>query len=307
MPKTQWGVALTMAAFVSACGGGGGAGRQSLPPPANQYYSSLSAIWAFSDRDVWAVGSRVLHFDGTAWSEVAGPGNNIALGALWGLAPDDLWATAGTQIYRWRGAAAGWAEHKHAIPNPPDFNAIWVRSPEDYAVGGGAVNWEIIRVKGGTISRAYTHDATTGIWGASSDDAWAVAESGGFWHWTGAKWSKVTPGGGGDRPRSVWGFAASDVWAVGEQDTLQHWDGTTWTPTTIHADLGAVWGAASDDVWAAGDEGVVLHFDGKAWSESGTSEAVSFTSMSGSGPSSVWALGYELSVAGNHGVIFRLK
>jgi hypothetical protein len=33
---------------------------------------------------------------------------------------------------------------------------------------------------------------------------------------------------------------------------------------------------------------------------------VFFTAISGSGPSSVWAAGYELSAAGNHGVVYRL-
>lgn len=236
-------IALTLIAGLAlACGGGGG-GRQSLPNPANPYFSVLSAIWAFSDQDVWAVGNRVLHFDGKAWSEVAGPGNNISLNALWGLAPDDLWATSGSRVFRWRGAATGWVELEHKIPNALEFGAIWVLAADDWAAGGGAVNWEIVRVKGTTTSRAFTYGPTTGIWGATSNDVWAVADlGGGFWHWNGTKWSKVEPKSGGDRPQSVWGFGASDVWAVGEQDTLQHWDGTAWTPGTIdrEADLSAI-------------------------------------------------------------------
>ncbi len=299
---------VVVAALVVGCSGGGGATQQDLPPPSNPYYSTLTGIWAFSDKDVWAVGSRVLHFDGDKWSEVPGPGGGVTLGALWGLAPDDLWATSGSQIYRYRGAATGWVALDHGIPNPPDFNAIWVSSPDDYVVGGGDVNSEVIRVKGGVITRAYTYGATTGIWGASANDIWAVSEQGGFWHWDGTTWSKVTPAGaGGDRPRGVWGFAADDVWAVGDEQTLQHWDGSTWTQTTTSASFGAVWGAAPHDVWAAGDMGALSHYDGKGWEDSDVSAGVFFTAMSGSGPSSVWAVGYELSTEGNHGVVFRLQ
>ncbi len=305
--RTSFVIASIVSMLLGAACGGSGPDRQSLPDPSNPYYSALSAIWAFSPQDVWAVGGRVLHYDGSRWSEVAGPGTGIALQALWGLAPDDLWATSGSKIYRWRGAAKGWSEHPHGITSPPDFNALWVRAEDDYAVGGGDVNWEVVRVKGSTISRAYTYGQTTGIWGASSDDVWAAAEMGGLWRWNGSKWAKVELGGNADRPGSVWGSSASDVWAVGEQETLQHWDGSAWTQTELaDADLTVVWASASD-VWAAGHQGSVWHFDGKSWSDQGSAGAgVFFTGLSGAG-GSVWAVGYELSTSGNHGVVFRLR
>jgi hypothetical protein len=303
---------LVIVGFASACGGGTGpVGRQSLPPPANAYYSSLTAIWAFSGQDVWAVGDRVLHYDGQRWSEVAGPGGGtIVPGALWGLAPDDLWTTAGSQIFRWRGQSTGWVELVHGIPNAPEFNSVWALSEDDYAAGGGVVNWEIVRSKAGATTRAYTHGATMGIWGANSDDVWAAAEDGGFWHWTGSSWSSVEPAsGGGGYPQSVWGFATDDVWAAGERGTLEHWDGVVWTATTLEdAELRAVWGAASDDVWAVGEGGAIWHFDGKTWRARGSAgPAIFFTGISGSGPDSVWAVGYELGSSGNHGVVYRVR
>jgi hypothetical protein len=298
--------------LAAACGGAGAGGKQPLPDPANQWYSTLSSIWAFSDKDVWAAGDRVLHFDGTRWAEVAGPGNGLLLSALWGLAPDDLWATSGSRIFRWRGAASGWVEVKHGISNPPSFQAIWVLSESDYAVGGGDVNWEVVRVKGGTVTRSYTHGQTTAIWGASSDDAWAVADlGGGLWHWTGGKWNQVQVSGStSGNPTSVWGSSASVVWAASDYGPLLHWDGTTWKPVTVtseHTDLLAVWAASASDVWAAGDDGAVFHFDGKSWSGGETAQAVEFQRISGSGPASVWAVGRELSTSGNHGVVYRLK
>jgi hypothetical protein len=317
----HWLVPAMMAAL-AGCGGGsdpaeGDDGKQTLPPADNPQYSTLTGIWAFSDKDVWAVGSRVLHFDGSAWKEVDGPGASnpgvgLGLTAVWGLAPDDLWVTSGTQIYRYRGASTGWVEVMHNIPNPPDFNALFVLAEDDYAVGGGDVNSEVIRVKGTTITRSFTSaSATTGIWGASGDDIWAAADFGGLYHWDGAMWSQATLTGNGTYPHAVWGASANDVWAVGDQQTLQHWDGSTWTETATEESYGCVWGAATGDVWAAGDGGIVSHYDGESWTTdtvgSSLTSGVFFTSMSGSGPSSVWASGYELGVDGNNGVIYRLK
>lgn len=295
-----------------ACGGGGPSGvpggpaRQQLPAPANGYYSSLTGIWAFSDRDVWAVGSRVLHYDGSAWEEVAGPPGGAQLTALFGLAPDDLWATSGSQLFRWRGSAGGWEAFAHGISSPPDFDALWVLSADEYVVGGGAVNQEVVRVKAGAVSRKYTYGTARGIWGSGSDDVWAATEGGGAWHFNGTTWANDAPASVNDlRPTGVWGSGASDVWVVGDQG-LAHWDGAQWTSTASENSLATVWGASATDVWAAGD-GVVSHFDGASWTDTTVSPGVFFTGISGSGPSSVWAVGYELNAAGNHGVVFRLK
>ena len=311
-----------MIVALAGCGDGGGPaegddGKQTLPPADNATYSSLTGIWAFSDKDVWAVGSRVLHFDGSSWQEVEGPGAassgvGLSLTAVWGLAPDDLWVTTGTQIYRYRGASKGWVELVHDIPNPPDFNALFVLAEDDYDVGGGAVNSEIIRVKGTTVTRSFTQASeTTGIWGANGDDIWAAAEIGGLYHWDGASWTQTMLNGNGTYPHAVWGASAKDVWAVGDSETLQHWDGAAWTETASDESYGCVWGAAANDVWAAGEAGAVAHYDGTSWTTdnigSSLTSAVFFTSMSGSGPNSVWASGYELGADGNNGVVYRLK
>lgn len=308
-----------MVVVLAGCGGGsaGGNGKQELPPAENPQFSTLTGIWAFSDQDVWAVGSRVLHFDGSAWTEVEGPGASspgvgLSLTAIWGLAPDDIWVTSGTQIYRYRGPSAGWEELVHGIPDPPDFNALFVLAEDDYAVGGGAVNSEIIRVEGATITRSFTNaSAATGIWGASGSDIWAASDFGGLYHWDGATWSETPLTGNGTYPRAVWGTASDDVWIVGDSETLQHWDGSAWTETASEESYGCVWAASSDDVWAGGEAGVFGHYDGAGWTNdsvgSDFTSLLILTSMSGSGATSVWASGYELSEEGNNGVIYRLK
>jgi hypothetical protein len=290
--------------FFFACGGPWQ--KQSLPAPANQFFSSLSALWVFSDSDVWVGGDRALHFDGSKWTDVGLPNGNIPISDLWGLAPNDLWATGGAKIFRWQGSA--WTEVPVTITNVPDLDTLWVKSADDFAVGGGAVNTEVLRFFNGSWSRRYT--SVKDLWGAASDDVWVAAEGDGFWHWTGATWNQVTvSSGNGDRPISVFGSAANDVWAAGESTTLQHWNGTAWaaTETSAETDWSAVWAAASNDVWIAGED-MLGHYDGSKWTtQSVGALGVRLTKLSGSSSKSVWALGYELSTSGNHGVVYRYR
>src|SRR6185369_3662252 len=85
---------------------------------------------------------------------------------------------------------------------------------------------------------------------------------------------------------AVWGAASDDVWAVGDGGTVLHWDGTGWaqvapTPTadatsatkanTDAPEPGALRGVHGDaagapaTVWVVGDGGVARVFDGKRW------------------------------------------
>jgi len=56
--------------------------------------SFLAGVWGSGRSDVWAVGSGIRHWDGSAWSNV-GVGYPIDLRAVWGSATDDLWAIGG--------------------------------------------------------------------------------------------------------------------------------------------------------------------------------------------------------------------
>jgi hypothetical protein len=288
--------------LVLACGGG--FREQSLPAPANPSLSSLSALWVFADNDVWVSGARTLHFDGSSWSEKALPGG-LGISDFWGLAPNDLWGVAGNKVFRWQGSA--WSEVTLSETHVPELEALWVRAADDFAVGGGVVNAEVLRFVNGSWSRKF--GGVTDLWGSAANDVWAVAGHDGFLHWTGSGWTAVSPASsmsGGNSPEGIFGLSASDVWAVGDGNTLQHWDGSAWTATETEDDLAAVWGSATDDVWVAGDDGAIVHFNGTSWSRQSVGNNVRLTKLHGSSKTSVWALGYRLSVDGNHGVVFRL-
>ncbi|MGD0676539.1 MAG: hypothetical protein ABSC94_14060 [Polyangiaceae bacterium] len=72
--------------------------------------SQLHAVWGTSKADVWAVGDRgtILHFDGARWSSVPSPTTH-ALRGVWASAPCDVWAI-GDAVY-------------HAQPDGPAADA----------------------------------------------------------------------------------------------------------------------------------------------------------------------------------------
>ena len=73
-----------------------------------------------------------------------------------------LWATAGSQIFRWRGQGIGWMELEHGIANAPEFNAVWALALDDYAVGGGVVAVDLLEA---------TRAIERGIFGTTSRPA----------------------------------------------------------------------------------------------------------------------------------------
>ena len=63
-------------------------------------YRPFNAIWASSERDVWAASGgemfegnvpTMLHFDGTTWTASADP-NTVGIQDLGGTGPNDVWA-----------------------------------------------------------------------------------------------------------------------------------------------------------------------------------------------------------------------
>lgn len=99
--------------------------------------------------------------------------------------------------------------------------------------------------------------------------------------------------------RAVWGAASDDIWAVGEYGTIMHYDGLTWQPSVRSGvlttqDLFAVYGVSATDIWAVGGAGTLLHYDGKIWAlspDSGAKTSQILRGVWGSGPQDFWAVG----------------
>jgi hypothetical protein len=238
------------------------------PNPADQV-NQLLGVAAIAADDAWAVGYRIgtgtqepidtliLHWDGSAWTEVASP--NVAGGAnqlhgIGAIAADDIWAV---------GSGAGGPLAMH-----------W---------NGSA--WSLVPVR---PNAGLGSEFLNAVSGAAGDDVWAVGQGKGFFsnragatirHWNGAYWtdkvcyarSPSNPpadyeGGGPDSYLTgVSAAADDDVWAVGATGsgpTIMHWDGQAWTWVTHPrafpdaAWLRAVASASAGTAWAVGGERV---------------------------------------------------
>jgi hypothetical protein len=225
--------------------------------------NELFGVRAVSGTDAWAVGyditsgstdqTLVLHWDGSAWTQVASPSPGTAgtvLEAVSATSSTDAWAV---------GSSFAAATEKTLTLHWNGHKWTQVASPSPG-----------------------TDDELFAVRGTSSTDTWAVGVSvaGGVdqtlaLHWNGSTWTRVTtpdPGGSGVSSGlvGVAGTSASDTWAVGStspsgsakaitrDDTLiLHWDGSHWTRVPspgpgISAELFAVASSSAGNIWAVG-------------------------------------------------------
>ena len=66
-----------------------------------------------------------------------------------------------------------------------------------------------------------------GVTLVSQNDAWAVGEGGGIYHWNGTDWRRVASPTTSTL-NAVSMVSATDGWAVGEHGTILHWNGAVW-------------------------------------------------------------------------------
>jgi hypothetical protein len=235
----------------------------------------LYSVWGSGAGDVFAVGSdplgtngydgAILHFDGSTWSPMPGPGVGSADGAV-EVSFYSVWGSSGANVFavgesyagfsralvaRYDGA--GWTE----MPLPSRDNRVLTdvsgsSSQDVYAVGYFA--------------------PALGLRQAAPPTANLRSFGEGFiLHYDGTLWSEVLPLTPGLAFNAVWASAPNDVFAVGSASdaaAIYHFDGASWSPMTVPpvGPLLDVWGVSTTDVYAVG-AGTMLHFDGQVWSE----------------------------------------
>jgi hypothetical protein len=61
---------------------------------------NLRAIWGSVTSDIWAVGEAgaIVHYDGTAWSELTSSPTSAGLRGVWGTAANDVWAVGDSGV-----------------------------------------------------------------------------------------------------------------------------------------------------------------------------------------------------------------
>ena len=107
----------------------------------------LRHVFGFDPTHVYAVGDSgtTLFWDGGEWNDM-GLRSNALLRAVWGTAPDDLFAVAGGAIFRYDGVR--W--YAMQSPTQLELRTVWGFSPtEVYAAGEEGI---LLRFNGSTWS-----------------------------------------------------------------------------------------------------------------------------------------------------------
>ncbi len=284
------------------------AGPQARSGATTDLKFTLNAVSALSASDAWAVGNsaRVLHWNGTTWTQATIPGLPavVSLGAVQALSPADVWAVgeAGANqpyaplkplIVHWDGTA--WTR----VPSPgPTSLYITLNSLSmDSATDGWAT---------GSVFHVHT-STTTGL----------------EMHWNGTSWQQVTA-----LPAFIFSgvksLSPSDATAVGDDRTAMHtykpaafaWNGTSWaltaflpTPSGVpasHAGVSSLSAPSATGMWAIGSDyttqrsnNLAWHWDGTRWTVlTPPSPGVPLIGVSGLtgvdafSPADVWAVGF---------------
>jgi hypothetical protein len=267
---------------------------------------TLYSLWGSSSTDVYAVGSSplgargydgvILHFDGTSWTSMPGPGVGrpdgsvqVSFFSVWGSSATDVFAVGGANTDFDRALIAHydgtrWSEMTLEHRDDRILRDVSGSSSHDvYAVG--YLN------PSASLRRKFSLSARAGLF-----------SQGVILHYDGAVWSEVQlPVTANIALSAVWAGAPNDVFVVGDtedQGIILHFDGSAWSemPAPPTGALLDVWGSSGSDVYAVG-VGTILHYDGQNWSEN-LAASQRLAGVWGASPTDVF-------VAGSSGTVLR--
>jgi hypothetical protein len=291
-----------------------GPGWQPVPAP---NIGPLTGVDATGPNDVWAVGlAGVLHWDGTAWSQVtAPPGNYSSVAAV---AANDVWlggnTISQTLTVHWDGQA--WTVVPSPSPPPPGYpnvtamtavaaNDVWAAGG---SLGGGqafTLHWDGTSWTMAAFGPPLREDSAVDLASTAADNVWAITYS---WYaglaqvgyWNGQSWGRrIFLNFGDDIPvTGITTTAPNDAWVVAQHDAmnqpspLYHWNGITWTQIA-HPPAGYLWDVdawSADNAWAVGDVHT-LHWNGSNWQFVPRVPGPTLRKVKMVGPNDVWAVG----------------
>ena len=269
---------------------------------------TLHAIHGRSSDDLWAVGTAIVHYDGSTWTRHPAP--SATLGAVWaadsgvayvggedgaihridttatqlgnplgvpiralfGFAPDDVYAgDANGTILHWNGA--GWSIAAQLGPEP--IIAMGGSGANDLWVAGGRYahfdggSWQVLDEDQALAA------GTVALWAGAPDNVWAVTQSLELKQFDSTAWRENW-----DTPVSfegIWGSSASDLHVCGGQGTIQRFDGNRWDTERLAGwqSCRSVSGATSTFALASTGSPLAYRFTGDAWERSATGSPMS--------------------------------
>jgi hypothetical protein len=216
----------------------------------------LTSMWAAAPGDVWLAGGlvtggttarRLFHWDGAAWSSIAGLGGDDALAAVWGTAPDDVYAVAPTALHHFDGIE--WT----VVADVPGGTDVFGSGAGDVTVLDGTTVW---RWDGAAWSALTAPEAVWRGVARSPTEVWLQGTTGTL-RWDGSAFQSLDTGGGADRGVPLDG----SPWMVTFTTVMKHWvGGVDGSPRSfpIFFDAWSWWRSPSGRLFAAGTGLVVL-------------------------------------------------
>jgi hypothetical protein len=214
--------------------------------------SGSTPNWAFASvaasgaSDAWAVGEQSAgtkihdslfeHWNGTAWSVVAGP-NEGPLHAVLDFSPANAWAFADFSVLHWDGTA--WSVVPSALPavrvSADGPNDIWGVSFDNVVTHYNGTSWSSTTLsapKGTPVFQSVQALSPTDVWVSGSVGNGPVLE-----HFNGAAWRPVKlPSSFSSRGlNAITARSGSGVWVFSNTGSpgvpllLAHFNGSSWT------------------------------------------------------------------------------
>jgi hypothetical protein len=270
----------------------------------------LVAAWGSASNDVYAIGTQILHYDGTNWSVVR---NNAGeqFADIWGSGPKDIWAvgttTAGAASLVLHFDGSTWS----TIDSKPGEHpiSVWSASPDDVWIAGGDGHAiALLRHWDGTRFTAPLGAdklaSLTKVRGSGTADVWFQG-SYSLTHWDGASLTNVDGNWG---PIALWVGAPNNVWLVQYQGlfiSLWHWNGISWSRLESlrnDARIGAMFGP-TNDIWIVGSYSgtsvYALQNTGTGWNSASVLAmgSTGANALWGSSANDIWAVNQTPSIA----------
>lgn len=254
---------------------------------------------------------------GSVWVTLSEEDSRGAFLSAWGPAPDEVYIAGGQPdggipgnsegvLLRWDGSALRSVNFGFDVPL-----LNWVYGVDDELWVVGDDGFAAQRVDGEWVDRSTpVPEPLWGVWGASSDDLWAVGgedDVSVVLRWNGTEWREIDIPATGRTAGAlfkVWGTAADNVYIVGARGIILHWNGETLTEESfdeLRSDLVSLWGVDEDTIMISGGRGngVVVFRDGEGWQSSGV---LPVPGLSGTWVSGEQMVGYSV---GDSGTIIR--
>jgi len=222
--------------------------------------NSISAVWAFSTSDVYAVSqSGVYHYNGSTFPKVYTASGGAAPEALWGPSAAYVRAVGSNSLSLL--STNGGTSFATGDPYSGELTAYWGPSMTEQYVGTGAGD---IAHEGGAGGAGLTKETSVNnvrinkIWGTSAGSVWAVGSTGTVLHSSGnGQWQAAALGVPGTAGiQTIWGPSPDDLFIGGTNGTFMQstnlglsWVAVAGSNLPTDGQVMGIWGASKTDIW----------------------------------------------------------